>query len=525
MRLPVLARFVAVALCAACAGVGHASELRLASLPAVHAKSLAPDAGEGVLRIGVARTVSAQAAREALQALAWEPGAPGGWRATLSVHVEGAAGLRVALARLPQGATVTFRGGGRAWSASAHEVLRAREAHGAYWGPVIEGPVQALEFSSPSRPAGGELALAGISQLLVTPAELRAKAAQACHEDVACVRDADPAFVRAARSVAKLVYTREGATFACTGTLVAADGIANPAPLLLTARHCVGSAEAAASLNTYWFLEADGCGSKTHRAPVQLAGGARLLHAGTSSDIALLQLREPPPAGAEFARIDASRPLAHEPVVAIHHPRGEPKKVSSGLVAEPEEGVDGRLMSVAWLSGTTEPGSSGSGLFAHRSGEWRLRGTLRGGSASCGSTGSPDDPANRDYYTRLDLEHQALRGFLEAPALPAEDFTDMWEGGEPGEGLSVVQHASGNLFAVWFTYDAAGAPTWRVVPGGRWRDPRRFEGEAYHASREGGALRLRSAGHASITFGTDGARLDLDGAEGARAVALRRQSY
>src|SRR5689334_17669973 len=53
-----------------------------------------------------------------------------------------------------------------------------------------------------------------------------------------------------------------------------------------------------------------------------------------------------------------------------------------------------------------------------------------------------------------------------------------WNPAESGAGLSITQHASNNLFVVWYTYDAAGAPVWRVVPGGAWND-RTFTGEMY----------------------------------------------
>lgn len=504
----------------------EAALVRLAPLPPSQAKSVAGTTSDGALRIGVARMIPEDEARRAIDAMRWQRDSSGHWTATLTVHAEGAAALRLAIERLPRGARVVFRNATAAWPVAFEEHEAARRTHGAYWGPVLEGPEQALDVVAPVRPAPGELSLAGISQLAVTAAELvRSKAAQACHEDVACIRDPDPAFTRAARAVAKLVYTRDGATYACTGTLVAGEGAASPAPLLVTAKHCIGSAEVAATLNTFWSLEADGCGSKTHAPPVQLARGARLLYAGASSDVALLHLREPPPPSATFARLDDAVPAQGEPVLAIHHPRGEPKKVASGLVVAPGEG-GGRVMSVAWLAGATEPGSSGSGLFTRRGGEWRLAGTLRGGSASCDTTGAVADPSNRDYYARLGVEREAIDAFLRAPALPQEDFTDMWQAvSEPGHGLSVVQHASGNVFAVWFAYDGAGNPTWLVVPGGRWLDGHRFEGDLHRASRSGGPLRVAPVGRARVRFAGDEAQLELSIDGVVREVLLARQSF
>src|SRR5688572_14920217 len=52
-------------------------------------------------------------------------------------------------------------------------------------------------------------------------------------------------------------------------------------------------------------------------------------------------------------------------------------------------------------------------------------------------------------------------------------FQDMWWGGtgENGWGMSVVQHGE-RLFVAIYAYDAAGAPTWYVMPGGTWNAQR-----------------------------------------------------
>ncbi|HEY4999880.1 MAG TPA: hypothetical protein VII36_12080, partial [Usitatibacter sp.] len=54
--------------------------------------------------------------------------------------------------------------------------------------------------------------------------------------------------------------------------------------------------------------------------------------------------------------------------------------------------------------------------------------------------------------------------------LPVNALQDMWWAGsaENGWGMSIVQHASPVLFSVIYAYDAAGNPTWYVMPGGTW---------------------------------------------------------
>jgi photosystem II stability/assembly factor-like uncharacterized protein len=59
---------------------------------------------------------------------------------------------------------------------------------------------------------------------------------------------------------------------------------------------------------------------------------------------------------------------------------------------------------------------------------------------------------------------------------------DLWfNPQQPGWGLSLIQHASGQLFAVWFTYTAEGNPTWLYMPGGTWTDANTFVADLYQA--------------------------------------------
>ena len=59
----------------------------------------------------------------------------------------------------------------------------------------------------------------------------------------------------------------------------------------------------------------------------------------------------------------------------------------------------------------------------------------------------------------------------------------MWWGGaaQSGWGMAMLQQYR-TLFAVWFTYDAAGLPTWMVMPTGFWPDASTYEGRVLRAS-------------------------------------------
>lgn len=60
--------------------------------------------------------------------------------------------------------------------------------------------------------------------------------------------------------------------------------------------------------------------------------------------------------------------------------------------------------------------------------------------------------------------------------------TDLWwNPAQQGWGVSIAQHEGGQMFVVWFTYDAQGRPTWRFMPGGTWTDMQTFTGDLYVA--------------------------------------------
>lgn len=111
-----------------------------------------------------------------------------------------------------------------------------------------------------------------------------------------------------------------------------------------------------------------------------------------------------------------------------------------------------------------------------------------------------------------------------------------WNPAQSGWGLSLTRHASGQLFGVWFTYDAQGDPTWRVMPGGTWTDARTFSATIY-ATRgpaffsgppfDPSRVTVTPVGQATLVFDDDGSarfryRLD-DGA--AAETRLTRQLF
>lgn len=112
--------------------------------------------------------------------------------------------------------------------------------------------------------------------------------------------------------------------------------------------------------------------------------------------------------------------------------------------------------------------------------------------------------------------------FGRAESVPAASVGELWWGGESqnGWGITVLQQLR-TLFSVWFTYDAAGSPTWYVMPGGEWTTPDVYEGRMYraegpawigrpydvsrHRTIDVGTFRLRfTGGTATLDYTIDG---------------------
>lgn len=109
------------------------------------------------------------------------------------------------------------------------------------------------------------------------------------------------------------------------------------------------------------------------------------------------------------------------------------------------------------------------------------------------------------------------------PPKPAFDYTDLWfDPLESGWGLNVVQHASGNIFAVMYTYDLPNRPMWFVMPGGSWTSSTVFTGTLYRVTgspasapfKAGGVAEVGAATftfsdatHASITYAANGTQV------------------
>lgn len=470
-----------------------------------------------------------------LDAKDWIRAADGSWEAGFNLTSAGARGLRsrISIAGTFPQLDVDFHGQKLAPGQRMYWDRDTLVNAAGVWSPVTLGETQYVALRMPgAAPPSLIVTVHAVSHWFTDFKESIAStgASASCQEDVACVPNPSAAYQNAVRSTARLSYVENGQSYVCTGTLLSDGDQSSEAPYILTAAHCIDSPAAAATLVTFWNFEARSCGAKSAGDYVQVAGGARLLHTNANSDVSLLMLNQLAPVGAYFAGWDANPPQSGESGISLHHPRGDLKKVSvAQLVASGGNGSPTNFSTVAWLSGTTEPGSSGAGLFTLAGNEYRVRGTLLGGTATCGTSGQPQHAANRDLYSRLDADYPRLKALMLSGPKPLSDYSDVWSSPEEtGWLLNIRQTSDQTLLLVWNTYDDEGKPVWYVSLGGKWSSIRRYSGPLYRGS--GSAYRqawkssqfgLQQVGEMGVEFQADGsARLDatVQGANISRAI-------
>jgi len=215
----------------------------------------------------------------------------------------------------------------------------------------------------------------------------------ACHVDVACPQG--NRWRDQARAVALFSI---GGTLACSGTMLN-NTRGDLRPLYLTANHCGIIPDNDQSVVVHFNYENSFCRTPGSAESGRVGNGSRNrfvsgsthLAAWTGTDFTLVELHEAPnPSWNVFwAGWDRTN-AAPSSAVGIHHPGREEKRISIendplAVTTLGEHGSpgDGRSLRVLdWDEGSTEGGSSGSGLF---NAQGRLVGHFRAGAARCGN--------------------------------------------------------------------------------------------------------------------------------------------
>ena len=318
------------------------------------------------------------------------------WR--LRIDAPGATDLNVGFDRylLPPGATLYAIAEGRDYWEGPYTYLD-NEEHGQLWLPVIPGDRAVIELYVPPDPKfEPELSVVQVGYgfrdwFHLTAPGLRSGA---CNNDVICP-EGDPwrDDIQAAA-----VYQLSGA-WTCSGQMIH-NTSGDFKPYFLTANHCgIGSGNAA-SMVVYWNFRSPVCGMHGGGSLADNQTGAFFRASSSASDFCLVELDEDPnPASSVYWAGWDNTGTTPANATGIHYPNTDeesisfdydPQTVTSYLgTTTPGDGSHWRIG--VWDDGTTEPGSSGSGLWSQ---DHHLIGQLHGGYASCTSLTS-------DWYGRL----------------------------------------------------------------------------------------------------------------------------
>jgi hypothetical protein len=238
---------------------------------------------------------------------------------------------------------------------------------GEFWSGTVDGDTVVIEFYTRPDEKGQGFEIFEISHILrEVDWRLRSNEPDVlfCEVDASCNR------VSQNDAVARIVFNSNG-PHVCTGTLL--NNVAqDETPYFLTANHCVNSQAVAQTVEAYWFYQTTSCNSGVLRSWVHSPPGAHLLATQGSNDFCLLRLQNNAPGGAYFSGWTSAAQPTGTGVFGLHHPDGYiPPTVNSylrrstGSITNTNFNCLGLVngYDVGWTAGTSEPGSSGSGLW------------------------------------------------------------------------------------------------------------------------------------------------------------------
>jgi hypothetical protein len=287
----------------------------------------------------------------------------------LIIRSSGASGVGVHFRNfaLADGEEVYVYGGGSNSIVFGPYTEKGPWGSGEFWSGTVDGDTAVIEFYKNTDETQQGFDVSEVSHILPElDWRLRSNEPDVlnCEVDESCFSDPQK------NAVARILFNNNG-PYLCTGTLLnnfAQDGT----PYFLTANHCVNSQAVAQTVEAYWFYQTTSCNSGILRNWVHSPPGANLLATQGSNDFAFLRLQTNPPGGAFFSGWTSVAQSAGTNVFGLHHPDGYiPPSVNSylrrstGSIANTTFGCLGLTngYEVGWTSGSTEPGSSGSGLF------------------------------------------------------------------------------------------------------------------------------------------------------------------
>jgi len=271
------------------------------------------------------------------------------------------------------------------------------DVHGEFWTPVVLGGEAVIELVIPDEMLPYlKLELTAVNHGYKDFWVSGADKSGSCNVDVICPEG--DLWRDEIRSVA--VISTGGSTF-CSGFMVN-NAENDNTPYFMTAAHCGINAGNAASLVVYWNYETSTCDGPLDGTLDQYNSGAIFRAARSGSDFTLVELDDDPDEAfnVHWAGWDNSD---DDPTsaTAIHHPSTDEKRISfeddplttTSYLGAASPGDSTHIRVADWDVGTTEGGSSGSGLWNQ---DHRIVGQLHGGYAACGNN-------DADWYGRFSV--------------------------------------------------------------------------------------------------------------------------
>src|SRR5258705_7832921 len=379
---------------------------KIRRLPALTPAEVRMDPSEKILRIGVVRPLALP-----INPLTDSPPyrlVEGDVR-VMGIVSEGALYTRVHFSgmSLPPGATVFVYS-----VKNPDEFYGPYEGHGlledgTFWTPPVAGEEVVIEYFTRSS-SGGDAGAS--SEIPFSVSEISHTFKDVLAPDAAglCNLEVTPEWANVAKSVGMLQFVTGAFEAVCTGTLLN-DQASDQTPYLLTANHCFSAQTEAQTLRVYWNYNT----GDDPPGGTPFTDGANLLASGASSDFTFVRLTGSVPGGLFFSGWDASVTPVSTSVTGIHHPQASHKRISFGTTSSTCSNAFpvpcANLTHVGWSSGTTEEGSSGSGLWKGSAANAQLVGNLLGGAAAC------NNPTGIDEYGSFSVTYPSVSFFLTEP--------------------------------------------------------------------------------------------------------------
>lgn len=309
------------------------------------------------------------------------------------------------------------------YSADKSQVLgayteRTNRSGGRFSTEIVYSDSLTLEYVQPAGEVKPEIVISKIgycynlSELVSTGNSVvkTSTASSDCYVDVSCSPEGDD-WQQQMKGVARLIVPIGAYAYYCSGSLVN-NVNQDKTPYFLSAHHCFdqdGQTADFSSVQFYFNYQSTGCGTSVVSSKAVTMVGADLLvdiPLDGGSDGTLLRLKDSIPDAYDVYYngwdVTTEPPTSG---VAIHHPGGELKKISTYTTAATSisvvdvegDGAEDAHWNIVYAETTngysvTAGGSSGCSLFNQ---DGRIVGTLTGGLSYC------DTPTEPDYYGKF----------------------------------------------------------------------------------------------------------------------------